>query len=235
LTEAVQNRRLAAAAMHDVAGDEFRSVADYVAMAGKIDRLRPCCEPMERGHVVAHGSIRWRHDRGRPAHHVVTRKQHFGALESESHVVCGVPRRRNRFKRPAVAGNYIAVGEAMVRNKVGVTASVESFGLADEQRSRRPMRTLAVGGGAGCGLDGRGAGGMIAMGVGDNDMRHRLAVYSLEQRRSVLLVDRSGIDDRDVAATDDIAERPLKRERSRIIGQDTPYAGRDMVDGTGGE
>ncbi len=41
---------------------------------------------------------------------------------------------------------------------------------------------------------------MIAMGMGDEDMRHGLAAHRIEQRRDVRVVERAGIDDRDAAA-----------------------------------
>ncbi len=67
------------------------------------------------------------------------------------------------------------------------------------------------------------------MGVGDDDMRHRLAAHGIEQRGKVGRVDRPRIHDCDLAATDDVAERPLECERARIVSQDAPHAGHDIV------
>src|SRR5580658_4381229 len=56
------------------------------------------------------------------------------------------------------------------------------------------------------------------MGVGDEDMRHRFAAHGVEQRRDMGVVVRPGIEDRHVAAADDVADRALERERARIVG-----------------
>ena len=53
------------------------------------------------------------------------------------------------------------------------------------------MRPLAVGRGAGRGLDPRRRRRMVAMGVGDEDVRHRLAAHRIEQRRDMRLVERA--------------------------------------------
>src|SRR5262249_18824375 len=117
--------------MRDIPDDELRRLPDHVTMACKIDRLGPCRQPLQRSHVVAHASIRRGHDRGRPAHHVITGKQYFGAFESESYMVRGMSWRSNHFERPAIPRDHVTVGDPMVRDKIAIAASVESFGLAD--------------------------------------------------------------------------------------------------------
>src|SRR5579871_212150 len=79
-------------------------------------------------------------------------------------------------------------------------------------------------------LERRGPRRMIAMGVSDDDMRHRLAAYGIEQRRRVARINGARVDDRDPAVADDVAQRPLEGERPRIVGQDAPHARRDVVD-----
>ena len=76
---------------------------------------------------------------------------------------------------------------------------------------------------------------MIAMGVGDEDMRHRLVAHRVEQRADVTLVGRAGIDDGDLAAADDVAHRALEGERPRIIGHHAPDAGHRLVHRVGDE
>ena len=73
------------------------------------------------------------------------------------------------------------------------------------------------------------------MGVGDDDMGHRLAAHRVEQRIDVPLVERAGIDDRDLAAPDDVAQRPLEGERARIVDEDAPHARHDLLDDAGSE
>ncbi len=76
---------------------------------------------------------------------------------------------------------------------------------------------------------------MIAVGMRHEDMRDGLAAHGGEQRRDVGLVERAGIDDRDLAAADDVGQRALERERAGIIGEHTPHAGRNLVHRVGRE
>ena len=204
-------------------------------MAGEIHGLGPRREPMERGHVIAHGPVRRRDDRGRPAHHVIAGEQHLGALERVGHVIGGVAGRRHRFKRPAVARDDVPMRNAMVGHERGIAAGVEPARLTEVQRTRRPVRPLCESRRAGRRLDGGGAGGVVAMRMGDDDMRHALATHGIEQRCPMRRVVRTGIDDRHLAAADDIAQRPLEGERPRIVREDPPHSGYHLVDGAGRE
>ena len=56
---------------------------------------------------------------------------------------------------------------------------------------------------------------MIAVGVGDQDVRHGLAAHRIEQRLRVRLVVRPGIDDRNLALAHDVADRTGESEPSR--------------------
>ena len=204
-------------------------------MAGEVDGLRARGEPVQRGHVVAHGAVRRRHDRGRPSHHVIAGKQHVGAAQRVRHVVRRVAGGGDRLQRPAVALDDLAMGDPPVRHEFGIAAGIEALGFADVQRPRRPVRPLAIGDRPGRRLDLGRRRRMVAMGVGDDDVGHRLAAHRVEQRIDVLLVEGTGIDDGDLAAPDDVAQRPLEGERARIVDQDAPHAGRDLLDHAGGE
>ena len=70
---------------------------------------------------------------------------------------------------------------------------------------------------------------MVAMGVRDDDLGHRLPAHRVQQRIDVLRIERTGIDDRDLPAPDDVAQRPLEGERARIVDEDAPHAGRDFL------
>ncbi len=76
---------------------------------------------------------------------------------------------------------------------------------------------------------------MIAVGVGDENMRHGLVAHGVEQRRDMALVGGARIDDGDLAPADDVAERALEGERPRIVGHDAAHAGHDLVDRVGRE
>ncbi len=143
--EPPQDRFLATLPVTDIALHEARRVAHRSAVAGEVDRLAPPRQLFQRGHVVAHGAVGRRDDRGRPRHHVVAGKDQVGFLERIGHVVRGVSRGRQRLDGPAVAGYDRAVGERDVGAEVHVAAGVEPAGLADMQRPRRrgagPRRT----------------------------------------------------------------------------------------------
>ena len=74
---------------------------------------------------------------------------------------------------------------------------------------------------------------MIAMRVGHEDMGDGFAAHRIEQRRDMRLVERTGIDDGDVALADDVGQGPLEGERARIVGEHAPHAGRDLLHGVG--
>ena len=44
---------------------------------------------------------------------------------------------------------------------------------------------------------------------------------------------RARIDDRDLAAPDDVADRPLEGERPGVVGDDAAHAGRDLLGAAG--
>ena len=71
---------------------------------------------------------------------------------------------------------------------------------------------------------------MVAVGMGDEDVRHGLAAHGIEQRRDVRLVERPRIDDRDPAAAEDVGHRALVGERAGIVAQDAAHARHHLLD-----
>ena len=166
---------------------------------------------------------------------MVAGEQHVVLLERIGHVVGGVAGRRHRFDGPAVAAHDLAVLERDVGREVAVAAGIERIVLADMQRPRGAVRAFGIDGGAGRRLDRRHRRRMVAVGVGDEDRRHRLVAHGVEQRADVALVGRAGIDDGDLAAADDVAHRALEGERPRIVGHHAADAGHRLVHRVGGE
>src|SRR5690349_6559963 len=68
---------------------------------------------------------------------------------------------------------------------------------------------------------------MIAVAMGDEDVRDALARECAFQRRDMLAEIGSGIDHRDVLAADDVDAGALEGEGSRIVGDDAADQGRD--------
>ena len=157
------------------------------------------------------------------------------SLERIGHVVGGVARRRDRLDGPAIAANDLAIGERAVRLEVGVVGGIRAGAVADMQRPRRAMRAFGEHGRAGRLFDRGHARRMVAMGVRHEDVRHGLAAHGVKQRRVVRRIVGTGIDDRDLAAADDVADRALEGERARIVAQDAPHARHRLVDLAGNE
>ena len=233
LGEPMQDRGFARLAMPRQEAHIARAIRNFRAVAGEIQILVALRQRVERGHVVDHRSVRRRHDRGRPAHDVVADETDLSLRPGERQMIGGVARRRHRFQRPAGAFDGVAMLHFDVRPEVAVGAGFRIVLLALEARPRGAMRALGINRGAGGGLDPRGVRRMIAVGVGDEDMRHGLAAHRVEQRRRMGLIIRAGIDDRDLAGADDVTDRAGEGERARIVAEHAPHAGADLLDHAG--
>ena len=160
---------------------------------------------------------------------MIADERHLPLRPGERQMIGGVAGRRHRLEPPAVAFDdcrhclHLDVGP-----EVAVGAGFRIVLLALEARPRGAMRPLGIDGGAGGGLDPRGVRRMVAMGVGDQDMRHGLAAHGIEQRCGMRLVVGTGIDDRDLALADDVAHRAGEGERARIVAEHPPHAGADF-------
>ena len=229
LAEPMQDGRLASLPMPDVILHEARRLVHRAAVTGQIERLAAAGELFQRSHVIAHGAVGRRHDRGRPRHHMVAGEQEIGFLECVRHVVGRVSGRRHRFHGPAGAADLFAVGERDIGAEIHVGAGVEPARLADVQRTRQAVGALRINLGAGCGLDLGHGGGMIAVGVGDENVGDGLPAHGVEQRADMRVVIGAGVEDRDLAAADDVADRALIGERAGIVGDDGAHARRHLL------
>ena len=140
------------------------------------------------------------------------------SFERIGHVIGAMARRRNRLQRPARSRDDISVAQRMVGTKVHVAGGIERIDLADMKRPRDAVRPLAIGRRTGRSLYRGRCRGMIAMRVGEKDMRDRFSAHGAEQSLDVALVVRSRIDDGDIAPPDDVADGALEREGRGIAG-----------------
>ena len=62
------------------------------------------------------------------------------------------------------------------------------------------------------------------MGVGHENMGDGFAADRIEQGCDMRLIERTGVDDGNLAFADDIGQRSLERERAWIVGEDAPHA-----------
>ena len=96
--------------------------------------------------------------------------------------------------RPAVAAHHLAVGERAIGPEVRVVRRLHARRLAGMERTRGAVRAFGIAPVAPvaaliAGTRGR----MVAMRMGDEDVRHGLAAHRIEQRRDVA-PDRPGPD-----------------------------------------
>ncbi len=230
LGEAMQDRGFARPAVAGEEADIALGFRNFRAMAREVQIFCAGLQPVERGHVVDHRSIRRRHDRGRPAHHVIADEIDLSLGPGERQMIGGVAGRRDRLQRKPLPFDDVAVLDLDVRPEIAVGAGFRIVLLALEARPRGAMRSLGIDRRAGGGLDPRGVRRVVAVGMGDQNMRHGLATHGIEQRLGVRLIVGTGIDDRDLALAHDVADRAGEGERARIVAQDAPHAGAGFVD-----
>jgi hypothetical protein len=166
---------------------------------------------------------------------VIAGEQEIGLPERKRHMVGGVAGRRHRLDGPTRPSDDIAIGKRAVGPELGIVACIHARGLADVERSRGTVRAFGQHQGPGRRLDWRHCGGVVAMGVGDENMRDRFPPHGVEERSNVGLVERTGIDDGDLPSTDDIGDGPLEREWPGVVGEQPPHARHDLLHRFGGK
>ena len=164
---------------------------------------------------------------------MIADKGYLSLGPGERQMIGGMARRRHRFQRPAGTFDGVAVFHFDVRPEVAVGAGFRIVLFALEARPRGTVRAFGINRGAGGGLDPRGVRRMVAVGMGDQDMRHGLATHRTQQRRGMSLVIGTGIDDGDVALAHDVTHRAGEGERTRIVAEHPPHARADFLDHTG--
>ena len=215
--------------MTNVRSHELRRVTHGAAVARQVERLGSPREFLQRSHVIAHRPIGRRHHRRRPGHDVIAGEQEIRLLQRKGHVVGGMAGRRDRLDRPARARDDFAISKRAVGTEIGVVARVQSRGLTDIERARGTMCAFGEDHGAGCGFDPRHGGGMVAMGVGNENVGDGFPAHGIEQRGDMRLVEWTGIDDGDLPAAHDIGDGPLEREWPGIVGEEAPHAGHHLL------
>jgi hypothetical protein len=116
--------------------------------------------------------------------------------------------------------------------EIQIGAGIELGRFADMERARQTVRSLGVNRRAGCSLDFPRRGRMVAVGVGDENGGDSVAAHGVEQRCDVRIVVGAGIEDRDFAAADNVADRTFVGERPGIVGDDRSHSGRHRCGAT---
>ena len=118
------------------------------------------------------------------------------------------------------------------RNSVSLLASRRGASPIFEG-TRGAVRSFGQNQGPGRRLDPGDRGGMIAVSVRHENMGDGFTAHGVEQGGDVRLVERPGIDDRDLAAADDVGHRSFEREWSGVVGEYPPHARRGLRHGFG--
>ena len=118
-----------------------------------------------------------------------------------------------------VAGDHVAVGQHDIRAEIAVGAGVERLRLADIERPRGAVRAFAEVFAPVAALM-RGAAGEWSRWVWVTKMCVTVSPRTASSSAAICCrIVRAGIDDRDLAAADDVAHRALEGERARIVGE----------------
>ena len=153
----------------------------------------------------------------------------------ERQMVAVMPRRPERHEPPAVALDHLAILQRVIGDEVHIhslaPAKPALFGEAAHHLGLAAgRRTIGQNRGAGCLGQRTGEGGVIAMGMGGQDMADVLPrPERREDRRHMGLIQRAGIDHGDPGTlADQVGIRPAEGEGGGVVAQDAPDAGQDL-------
>ena len=153
---------------------------------------------------------------------MIARKDEIASRECEDEMVAGVAGRGDCLHLPAIAGDQRPVRQDNIGHEIPIDSEI---------RLRRAFRGAAMAPAgmarrAGCGGKALDAAGVVAMGVGDQDVAHGLARRRRHQRPKVGFVVRPRIDDGHPAGAQDVAVGAGEGERAGIgaVTRRTPGA-----------
>ncbi len=162
---------------------------------------------------MAHVAVGRRDDRRRPAHDMIAGKERVFLPQAEADMVGEMPRRMDDIDGPAIAEDDIVILQRDIGHEIHIAAFLHAAA-----RLAAAMGAEAVCFCAGQLLQRLGRGGVIAMGMGDQDVGHHLALQRRHQRSDMRPVKRARVDDRDFPLADDIGAGAVKGEGARVLG-----------------
>src|SRR6202011_728319 len=216
--QAVENAGLTFAPMGDEGADELLRLGDGRSVGRPIDRVRTAEKLVQRGHIGRHVAVGRGDNAGRPPHDMVAAEQYSAVGQSEAQMVRGVARRVHRLENPTLAGDPVAVAERLVGGEIPIAPLLDrrvaalSAGVRAEPISRRAGRPL----------ERPRRRRVVAMRVGDQDMRDLLAREAGEQRLDMIGEVRPRVDHRDLAVADDIGPGAAEGKGAGIARHDAP-------------
>ena len=194
---------------------------------GVVPHLATGDQLVQAGDIVRHVAVGRRDDGGRPAHDMVAAEQRILLLEVKAQMVRGVARCKDGLDGPAVALDHVAVFRHDIRHEALVAAGFDHGAGLDPAAA---VRAEAVGRRRPFALQRRGGRRMVPMRMGDQDMGDRLAAQGMLQGVDMGGKQRTGIDNGDLAAPDDIGAGAVEGERPAVRRDHPADRRRDRFD-----
>ncbi len=151
---------------------------------------------------------------------MVGRKQNIRSHHPENHMVCRVAGSMNGLQGPAIALNDGIIRGHDVRHKIIITAGIKQIDFAGVKGTGRAVRPFGYQLGTKFIFQHRGERRMIPVRMADKNMADRPPVYRPQQGGMMRVINRTGIDQRQRIAADQIAIGAIKGEGARIIDRD---------------
>ena len=175
--QGLEDLRLALVAVGDQVGHPPGGIVDGLAMARQEALPVSGGEAVQRGHVGAHVAVGRRDDGGGPAHDVIAGKERVAEREAE--MSAKMARGVDGGEAPVRAGERVAVGKVLVGGEGEVEPLAPVRQTAGEAGHQRTAAVQCPAEGhdrrAGGGGKARRQGGMVAVGMGDDDPVDSLA------------------------------------------------------------
>ena len=192
---------------------------DGRAVGGPVHRVLALQQEIQALHVARHVAVWRRHDAGGPAHHMVAGEECLFFAQAVADVVRRVARRVQALERPAIPFDDLAVLDAPVGHERHVAALLHRHALLVLAGAMRPV---GVGGRVTHLAQQRAAGRMVIVGVGHQHVGDALPFGGLHDGVDVGGVRRARVDDRHVAAADDVGAGAVERERAGVLRDHPP-------------
>lgn len=221
-----QDLRFAGAAVASQFGEPGSGVSDRAAMGRVVAQRRFHGEPVKASEEGAHVAVGRRDERGRPAHDVIAGEDRgtSGQVGGEAEVIAEMAGRVDRPELPTFALHICAIAKRHVRTEIRVDAfaATDPAALGQCGHGRRTSGRRATEGEDGCaGFPGKpaGEGGMVEMGMGDEDMADPFAgAEGGEDRREMAAMLGPGVDHCDRTLANYVCVGAMQRHR-RWIGR----------------
>ena len=174
---------------------EALRIGDRLAVGGVIDGVVAGQEFLQTGHVIGHVAVRRSDDGGAPAHDMIAGEEGLLLGQRKAEMVAGMAGGVNGSERPAGTRHALAIDEHTIGGIGRIEAGIGARAIVAQHQGRAAdnLRT-------GRGLQRRRGGRVIHVGVGDDDVRYRLANQPVDERAEMRRLSRAGIDHRHGAA-----------------------------------